>query len=158
MSFNEHIDIEEEAYAYIKYPDGHVEKITIKTKHDDKGLLWNLAKIFGLVKEPGTVTDYGRNAIAGLLGNVAGYYPINKIGAYDGSGYNWMDVSCTVSGIGSLLVSNSLNPWSGGKSYTKLYLNNTIEFGQYHSTIDIAINLTGAASLSWWADITYRFT
>jgi hypothetical protein len=158
LSFEEHVKIEEEAIAYIKHADGRIEKIVIKSAHEDKGIIWKLAKIFGLNKEPGTVQNYGYNQMAGLLGGVTGYYSINRLGAYDGSGYNWVATTNDVTGVGSIRISNSITPWSGGKHYTALYANNALEFANFHSTIVFDIDLTGADSISWWADITYRFS
>jgi len=133
--------------------DKETGRIVRDERIDVKVPLWKqfLCKIVG--KEcHASLTDWGKEQIAKLLGGI-GAYSINQIGTDTGG---WKSASTSYIATGTLRVSNSLNPWTTAGQYTWIKCRNSGDTVNVHNSI--SIDITISSGQQWWADVDFQVT
>lgn len=160
MAFRENIKIEERLTIHVKdISSGKVTSIDLKVPDGEKSLFQKFMEKVGFRKPLGTVSDYGKEMAAKLYGAVATGTAINQIGAsISGGAWVWKSATPTYTAVGTLVVQNSVDPWTAQENYVKIGCRNSGGGTDYHNEIAIVVNCSGGDTLTWWAEIQFDFS
>jgi len=155
------VSVKEEVEIIIRDKDGKERIISYKP---EKSSFFSKIKEYLGIKEHSSITSYGFEQMAKLLGNYTtdGPYYIDQLGSsISASTWQWKSLSGIViyeGGAGSTLsINNSLDPWtSTGVDYIKIATRRSTNTAEYHNTIGIQVKIgTGG---QWWAEMRFIFS